>query len=323
MTYSNNIDKLMFTKNIEPQEIVNEIKLTLRRQQANINENVLTPKFIDEEIENIFYNIDSPGYPDTSPAYNPSFEEEIPRNEDDSPPYNPFSASSPEINGPRTPSMSPPEINGPRTPSMSPPEKTENPQNQLGGEIIEQYTTGEEVLFRGDFLPNRIWKIKSVGDRFITITTDNLEGLDDKDTIKVVRNMEIYRPADFTYNQYSVQTTSPYSGQAVNQHIPTMNGGINEGTPAINFAPVFKIMNGGNDFSSGEPTNESNNSNNNSSNNSIITNKPHEMNTITDLAIASNQTIHNSAKSNSDKIAASIPDKQEPVDFSKLIIKKV
>jgi hypothetical protein len=83
-------------------------------------------------------------------------------------------------------------------------------------------------------------------------------------------------------------------------------------------------MNGGNDFSSGEPTNESNNSNHNSSNNSIITNKPHEMNTITDLAIASNQTIHNSAKSNSDKIGgASLPDKQEPVDFSKLIIKKV
>jgi hypothetical protein len=313
MTYSNNIDKLMFTKNIEPQEIVNEIKLTLRTQQANINKNLLTPKRMDEEFirhdeenQNIFYNTDSPDYPDTSPAYNPSFEEEIPHNEDDSPPYNPFSASSPEINGPRTP-------------SMSPPEKTENPQNQLGGEIIEQYTTGEEVLFRGDFLPNRIWKIKSVGDRFITITTDNIEGLDDKDTIKVVRNMEIYRPADFTYNQYSLQTTSPYSGQAVNQHIPTMNYGINEGTPAINFAPVFKIMNGGNDFSSGEPTNESNHSNN-----SIITNKPHEMNTITDLAIASNQTIHNSAKSNSDKIGgASLSDKQEPVDFSKLIIKKV
>jgi hypothetical protein len=47
------------------------------------------------------------------------------------------------------------------------------------------------------------------------------------------------------------------------------------------------------------------------------------MNTITDLAIASNQTIHNSAKSNSDKIGSSLPDKQEPVDFSKLIIKKV
>ena len=97
-----------------------------------------------------------------------------------------------------------------------------------------------------------------------------------------------------------------------------MNGGINEGTPAINFAPVFKIMNGGNDFSSGEPTNESNHSNN-----SIITNKPNEMNTITDLAIASNQTIHNSVTSNSDKKGGSLPDKQEPVDFSKLIIKKV
>jgi hypothetical protein len=327
MTYSNNIDKLMFTKNIEPQEIVNEIKLTLRRQRANINENVLTPKFIDEEIEKVVDNAASPDYPDTSPAYESPFHEELPRNEDDSPPYNPFSSSS--ASSPSSPSS--PEINGPRTPSMSPPEKTENPQNpqnpqnQLGGEIIERYTTGEEVLFRGDFLPNRIWKIKSVGDRFITITTDNIQGLDDKDTIKVVNPMDIYRVDNFEYNGHTNENVPQYSGQSVNQHIPTMNGGLNEGTPAINFAPVFKIMNGGNDFSSGEPSNESNSSNHNSNNSSsITTNKPHEMNTITDLAIASNQSIHNSAKSNNEKIGgASLPDKQEPVDFSKLIIKKV
>ena len=323
MTYSNNIDKLMFTKNIEPQEIVNEIKITLRKQQRDSDENLLTPKFIrqepiDEEMNNVFYNTPptSPDYPDTSPAYEPSQEEELQRKDDDSPPYNPFST---QVNGPRTPSISPPRtpsISPPRTPSMSPPV---NKENQIGGEIIEQYTTGEEVLFRGDFLPNRIWKIKSVGDRFITITTDNIEGLDDKDTIKVVRTIEIYRPRDFTYNGHTGTENAPYytNEQQHNSTPVSMNGG-QQGTPAINFAPVFKIMNGGNDFSSGGQDDETIN---NSSNN-VRENREQKMNTITDLAIASNQ-VNNGVKSSNHTEGGKISEKQEPVDFSKLVIKKI
>ena len=191
-------------------------------------------------------------------------------------------------------------------------------QSQSGGEIIEQYTTGEEVLFRGDFLPNRIWKVKDVGVRFITITTDNIEGLHDKDTIKVVSPMDIYRAGDFGYNVNNNEM--PSHSMPPMPPMPPMqsiHGGQHDGTPAINFAPVFKIMNGGNDFSSGEPTNESNNITHNSSS---IT-KPQEMNTITDLAIASNPLI-SSTKPSNEKIGM-IPDKQEAVDFSKLIIKKV
>jgi len=305
MTYSNNIDKLMFTKNIEPQEIVNEIKLTLRRSRRNIDENVLTPKFIDEETERVIDNDASPDYPDTSPAYESPYHEEILRKEDDSPPYNPFST---EIPGPTTPSISP----------SNKPEMNAETQSQSGGEIIEQYTTGEEVLFRGDFLPNRIWKVKDVGVRFITITTDNIEGLHDKDTIKVVSPMDIYRAGDFGYNVNNNEM--PSHSMPPMPPMPPMqsiHGGQHDGTPAINFAPVFKIMNGGNDFSSGEPTNESNNITHNSSS---IT-KPQEMNTITDLAIASNPLI-SSTKPSNEKIGM-IPDKQEAVDFSKLIIKKV
>jgi len=46
------------------------------------------------------------------------------------------------------------------------------------------------------------------------------------------------------------------------------------------------------------------------------------MNTITDLAIASNP-VNNNVKSSNDTIGGKVPEKQEPVDFSKLVIKKV
>ena len=298
LSYSNNIDKLMFTKNIQPQEIVNEIKLTLRRAANNVNEYLLTPKYIEVKEP-------SPDFPDTSPAYETSQEEEIIRNDDNSPPYNPFSDNN---NGPRTPSMSPPEdideINERiKQSNLQSREDTEN--------ITEQYSAGEEVLFRGDFLPNRIWKIKSVGDRFITITTDNIQGLDDKDTIKVVTKIDIYRPNDFAYTEPTAESIRNYNEFTQNPNsLPRGGGIIQDGVPAINFAPVFKIMNGGNDFSSGEQSNEP-----------ISSGGENKINTLTDLAISSNPQIN--IKPNNEKSGGSTIDKQEPVDFSKLIIKKV
>jgi DNA-directed RNA polymerase II subunit RPB2 len=309
LSYSNNIDKLMFTKNIQPQEIVNEIKSTLRKGAKDVNEYLLTPKHIEVKEP-------SPDFPDTSPAYEPSQEEEIIRNDDNSPPYNPFS----DDNSPPYNPFSDDNI-GPTTPSMSPPEdideineriRQSNLQLRKDADIItEQYSVGEEVLFRGDFLPNRIWKIKSVGDRFITITTDNIQGLDDKDTIKVVTKIDIYRPNDFTYSEPNAESIRNYNEFTQKPNtMPTSGGGIQDGVPAINFAPVFKIMNGGNDFSSGEQANES-----------ISSGGETKMNTLTDLAIASSPQIN--IKPNNEKSGGSTIEKQEPLDFSKLIIKKV
>jgi DNA-directed RNA polymerase II subunit RPB2 len=309
LSYSNNIDKLMFTKNIQPQEIVNEIKSRLRKGAKDVNEYLLTPKHIEVKEP-------SPDFPDTSPAYEPSLEEEIIRNEDESPPYNPFS----DDNSPPYNPFSDNNI-GPTTPSMSPPEdideineriRQSNLQLRKDADIItEQYSVGEEVLFRGDFLPNRIWKIKSVGDRFITITTDNIQGLDDKDTIKVVTKIDIYRPNDFTYSEPNAESIRNYNEfTQKSKTMPTSGGGIQDGVPAINFAPVFKIMNGGNDFSSGEQANES-----------ISSGGETKMNTLTDLAIASSPQIN--IKPNNEKSGGSTIEKQEPLDFSKLIIKKV
>jgi len=311
LSYSNNIDKLMFTKNIQPQEIVNEIKLTLRKTANNVNEYLSTPKYIEEKEK-------SPDYPDTSPAYEEIENEELLR---ESPPYNPFN----DVNGPSTPSVSPPES------SVSDFKAEYQQLSEIDkrvltkfmkkkediNKLIKNYSTGEEVLFRGDFLPNRIWKIKNIGDRFITIITDNLEGLDDKDTIKVVTALDIYRPNDFTYSEPVSETIPPYMNETgfLSTNSPKMSGGLQEVTPSINFAPVFKIMNGGNDFSTGENVNDNTNPNN------IMNTEATKMNTLTDLAISTNPQIN--MKANNEKSGGSTIEKQEQVDFSKLIIKKV
>ena len=312
LTYSNNIDKLMFTKNIEPQQIVSEIKLKLRKGTSDKDKYLSTPEYIEEKEV-------SPDFPDTSPAYEPSQDEEIFRGEDYSPPYNPFSDIAKGSRTPRTPSMSPP-----RTPSMSPPEDFEQYSDfkEDSDIITEQYTADEDVLFRGDFLPNRIWKIKNVGDKFITITTDNIQGLDDKDTIKVVTKIDIYRPNDFTYTGSNTESMKKYNGSTQNSNsIPVGGGVIQEGVPSINFAPVFKIMNGGNDFSSGEQANDVM-STGGGSNGSGSGSGDTKMNTLTDLAVTSNPLI-NLKPNNNEKSGGSTIEKQEPVDFSKLIIKKI
>jgi hypothetical protein len=85
---------------------------------------------------------------------------------------------------------------------------------------------GDIVYFRGDNLVGRIWKIRNIGDRFITIETENLQGIEDKDSIKVVTEMDIYRPEDFAYSERNAE---PITG--VN-HL--MNGGGHVQKPNIN-----------------------------------------------------------------------------------------
>jgi len=292
LMYSNNMDKLLFTKNIEPQEIVNEIKSALRSHREIEENKLLTPKLTEMEKEE---KEPSPEFPSTSPAYqSPYSEEELPEKEDEnSPPYNPFA-----VNEPKTPSITPPPGSLSETEML---EKIEPKEN---------YSAGENVFFRGDFLPNRLWNIKSVGDRFITITTDNIEGLEDKDTIKVVTPLDIYKVGDFAYSEQIATKIPSYNPEKPPSNI--MTGGLNEVTPAINFAPVFKIMNGGNDFSSGEPRNDVANIQSGTNVTEPV------MNSITDLAIASNVV-----KKTNNENAGSVSEKQEPVDFSKLVIKKV
>jgi hypothetical protein len=86
-----------------------------------------------------------------------------------------------------------------------------------------------------------------MGDKFYTIDTDDLEGLSTEDSIKVITPGEIYSPSDFTYSvpyYYPEHAYSSNEPAAIPIHTDPLPN------PQINFAPVIKIINDGNDMSS-------------------------------------------------------------------------
>jgi len=254
LSFSKNIDMLLFKKDVTPKSIVDEIKKTLsdisREDMSKLNtpESPKSPEI---------------GFPeDLSPAYVPTDEEyaEIEKirqmmkesGEPMSPEYNPYDdeslPESPEniIYSPHSPTESPPEniIYSPHSPVDSP------PFNVLSQQANE-YSINERVHYRGDIHPERFWVIKNIGDTFITIETDKYDEYDDTETIQVVTALDIYRHGDLPHNSPYLDPLTPVAELEGGGgfHRPNMSN-IGVGTvPAINFAPVFKIMNGGNDFS--------------------------------------------------------------------------
>ena len=241
MTFSKNIDNLLFKKDTNIQEIIKNIERTLASNSGNID---IAPGSC-EQVTAELTSEPSPQYPDTSPAYESENEFYLP-NSTDSPPYNPF-ASSPENDfmGPRTPSMSPP-----RTPSMSPPPQEIEfaPQSP---EEPPKFTGGEKVHYRGDKRPERLWTIRNLGDEFITIGTEDAMDLNPDDRIKVVESSDIYRQGDFTYPLMNPQINA----QNASMFPMKMNMQPSNMIPSgINFAPVIKINNGGTEYSNKDPS---------------------------------------------------------------------
>jgi len=169
-----------------------------------------------------------------SPAYDPN-SPYVPEKhgQSNSPAYNPNSA----VYNPNTPINSPPgSIVFPASPDYPPPGPGANPS--------AEFYVGESVIFRGDSKPGRIWAIKNIGDKFITIETRDMAGLDMSDAIKVVTQMDIYRPGDFAYSSPSIQPLYDEPMQQSNANKPAEPTNM----PAIN----IKIVNG-NDMT--EPSN--------------------------------------------------------------------
>ena len=235
MTYSKNIEKLTFHPNVGA--VINETKRILARKPENAERVVEqpetpTPKPIDgwtfKDITNTFFGTPSPPtpefgevspqYPQVSPAYQPSPSEGSAENTG-SPVYMPSDSQSPRY--------------VPSTPSFSPPEET-------------IYNLGEQVHYRGDNIGNRIWEITNVGDNFLTIQTEMTDGLAPGDAVKVVSPADIYTVGG--YAQGGSGNNAPLMSQPYyNQDMAAMPS-ANAGYP-INFAPTFKIINGGNDLS--------------------------------------------------------------------------
>ena len=321
LTYSKNMDKLMYTTNIEPQKIINEIKknLTDRVKHLKTPDGAYTPESkpydpntpekkgddSDDRMLAVFDEfLDNKTSVKLDPSIYPSWDDGS--SVDNSPEYKKIS--------PENTTMSPPY--------PSPEKEDASKETSETSALSQNYNKGEIVYFRGDNLVGRIWKVRNIGDRFITIETENLQGIEDKDSIKVVTDMDIYRPEDFAYSERNAE---PITG--ANQ---MMNGGgysskpnintIGGSTPAINFNPVIRINNGGYDLSTDSQPNNTNEMSGGAIENNVLDGG--KLNTITDLATMSTNMPSIKVKADNSQSGGEAP-KEEKIDFSKLIIKKV
>jgi len=271
MTFSKNINVLLHENDMTPRVIVASIKRTLMNaerekrdnQRANVPIGPFNPETIPDSPEFPPALQGSPDYPDTSPAFQSPENEltEMFKRSDSSPPYNPFVSDSSPFQ-PRSPDFPPP-----RSPDFPPPNSGdfENLSQQAN-----EYTEGEDIYFRedppiydqmGNPSQPRVWKVKNVGDKFITIVTNPIDSSDNRETMQIVNAMQIYKADGYSSSQLEqpIQPITGFQGEQYNMtggsvHNPMSMPQLSN--PAIHFAPVFKILNGGSDFST-EPTNQS------------------------------------------------------------------
>lgn len=316
MTYSKNIENLLFEPGATAEKVVNNTKLLAYDVR-------MADKHLRKKMQNRDQNQDQESNPDLNPRQGEGQEPNVPDGSplyvpDGSPPYIPM--ESPEyIPGSNSQqygvnSSSPVYIQNSSSPGFDP----TNPEQYIKGgqegdvNIPETFEVGEPVHLRGDVLPQRLWSITKLGDRFITIDTQDPQGL--TDTIKVVTSFDLYKPGDFSYDEQMAPPIQYKSNIATNdQAYPTTSHG---GTPAIHFAPVFKILNGGNDFSNetAEPSTSPANMN------ESYTQNGQQNEIIMGPNIGGNPIPIQPRES-----APSMPKQQESneVDFSNLVIKKV
>uniref|UniRef100_A0A6C0DRM1 DNA-directed RNA polymerase n=1 Tax=viral metagenome TaxID=1070528 RepID=A0A6C0DRM1_9ZZZZ len=267
MTYSKNIDKLMFTDKFSAKSVINNVRRELDETAKKMNiANLSGPT------DNItLVTTGSPEYAEGSPAF-------FPNEGDITSPYtgefNPNTPSpSPLIYYPNSPDMPPPDspdmslsqgaetpiLNySPHSPDEPAPPLHEQPKKSDEKSIVDWIFKGGKAHLRGDTIPVRTWTIKNVGDRFVTIGADNMDGLDLNDNIKVVMPHDLYEVGNYSFMQ------QPMLNMGQDQPMMNMNNnGFGIGLqntmmpdyyhPAINIAPVIKVLNNSSDNST-DPT---------------------------------------------------------------------
>jgi DNA-directed RNA polymerase II subunit RPB2 len=259
MSFSKNIDKLLHQTSVMPTSIVYNTRKELLKDKSKPDV-YLTPK--EESIT----------YPeDVSPAYQAT-EEELAEmfkksSNDDSPQYNPYSPVEEENKqfSPHSPTEPPPFEYSPHSPTEPPPfeysphSPTEPPPNNELNNLSQQaraFTVGEQVHYRGDSIPGRIWTVEYIGDHFIKIQSPQ-DGQPPESLL--VTALDIYKPGDFTYSSPYAEPLQSISGiynEEQQSVLPKMLGGRDNSNPTIHFAPNIKIVNGS-DFSADTGTGQS------------------------------------------------------------------
>jgi hypothetical protein len=335
LMFSKNINKLMFSSTINPKTIVKQIQDTLikSRQKPDVYktpqpEKSLSPDYpnvspayqpTEEELAQMFakaeqdsnspaylpYSPESPGWNEflkkVDAGYSPTWDEYSKAVDDGR--YSPTWAVKKEPNfSPHSPEEPPPGFEteqrfSPHSPDFSPPKEGDKNYDTFLTDQAQQYSIGEKVYYRGDVNPGRLWTVTYIGDRFLKIEREPDQSSDNN--VLMVTAMDIYKQGDFVHT--SAMGESMRGGDSNSFANPTMNP-VSLTNPAIHFAPVFKIMNGGNDFST-EPSGQPN-----------LTDGANIINNALGLpeikVKESNEAV---------KTMEELPDK---MDFSKLIIKK-
>ena len=217
MAYSTNINLLTNNPDATAESIIKNIKTALRNNTSVNNFNKIPDSVdIDTDIvndivcssktdENEDIWPESPDYPPPgSPAYpppeSPAYPPESPPYAPYSPAYNPNPSVSSNIDSPPYNPNSPPY--NPNTPPYNPnspgivDNQMDSPPYAPYSPYVEKFNKGDDVFFRGDMLPSRVWTITNVGVEYITISTLNTTGLDVTDRIKVVSRADIYKPTE-------------------------------------------------------------------------------------------------------------------------------
>ena len=263
MSFSKNIQSLTYNNEATPETIIQDIKaklITLRPTERQDR----TPDSMAREPLNFAPGLnaydpesppyapgspayESPDYPQTSPAYNPESPPYNPVLDPDSPPFAPdFIPKSPPF-GPTTPDEAPPF--GPTSPDEPPPfnpTSPDEPPPMSGGG--DEYYVGEHVFLRGGKKANRLWNVRNVGSKFITIGTDDMDGIDNlDDSIQVVTPNEIYRPSEVVYgNQLPAQFNHVNPFENPSHFTPEPS--------KMNFTPVINIVTGNDNKIDGVPS---------------------------------------------------------------------
>lgn len=237
MNFSNNIDLLMNNQNTDVKTLVKSIQKMIREDTV-----LETPSSIETETG----NETKPDETIASPPYTVES-----KDSDESTVYNPYSPPE-NITTTINPIESPKYL--PMTPSTSIPSEEQTRKGYKidsfssdGSEIPPpppdvvqpEFSIGALVHFRGDFLPDRLWEIININpDNFITIRTDNPEGLETTEMVKVVMPVDIYKEGDYPLS-------SPYLEDLGNIQPTNIENkaNLNNVPPAINFAPVITINN--------------------------------------------------------------------------------
>ena len=238
LKYSMNIKNLLNSKGEHMKDYINDLTKQINEKLSRVTgkkQRVYEPETPPTPTP----DPDAPGTPPSptpdSPPWAPGTP---PSSTPDSPPWAPGTPlSSTSDSPPWAPEapISPTSDSPPWAPDDTTPELDEN--KDTIDTIETEYKQGDNVHFRSDFKQNRVWKIKNVGNKFITLETDDFSGLNETDYIKVVTSNDIYKVKELPYNEPFHSTVSSLE----------QKGGMNihpqQSAPTIQFAPVFN-MNG-------------------------------------------------------------------------------